>query len=472
VAALDELLGRIEDEALRADLERELGPLRAVRELGLVFERHLPEKVRLPGLPIRRGVTVEVAAELDSPTWRVAKVGAGDAHLERRGSGGVIQTDTRTLDELVVVREFGDPIYPGLRSVGRLEQGGDKPFHAVIKAENFHALEALGYTCESQVDCIYIDPPYNTGARDWKYNNDFVDSNDTFRHSKWLSFMEKRLKLAKRLLNPDDSVLIVTIDEKEYLRLGLLLEQVFPAARIQMTSVNINPAAVARNGYFGRSDEYYFFVMLGDAGVRPMTLGPEWITTKGRTHHGQIRWDLLRKSGSSPLRQGHAGTFYPVFLSSDGSQIAEIGEPIGEGVARSTLTAPAGKVIVWPIRDDGSEGRWAVGPKIARQLLESGLLKLGKFKGENTPIYYLAKGERQKITDGVYTVTGRAEDGSVITSDLEDPTRTAVPGSQWRESRLTTRPSTVRGYSPSSCPGGSSRFQSRSTRLRTHCGSS
>lgn len=64
------------------------------------------------------------------------------------------------------------------------------------------------------MDCIYIDPPYNTGARDWKYNNDYVESADAYRHSKWLRMMKKRLKLAKRLLNPKDSVLICTIDEK------------------------------------------------------------------------------------------------------------------------------------------------------------------------------------------------------------------------------------------------------------------
>ncbi len=94
-----------------------------------------------------------------------------------------------------------------------------------------------GFTHAGKVDCIYIDPPYNSGARDWKYNNDYVDDTDAYRHSKWLAFMERRLKLAKELLNPDDSVLIVTIDEKEYLRLGLLLEQTFPAARIQMVTI-------------------------------------------------------------------------------------------------------------------------------------------------------------------------------------------------------------------------------------------
>lgn len=96
------------------------------------------------------------------------------------------------------------------------------------------------------MDVIYIDPPYNTGAKDWKYNNDYVEGDDLYRHSKWLAMMERRLLAAKELLNPRDSVLIVTIDEKEYLRLGLLLEQVFPEAEIQMCTIVINPSGTSR----------------------------------------------------------------------------------------------------------------------------------------------------------------------------------------------------------------------------------
>ena len=78
------------------------------------------------------------------------------------------------------------------------------------------------YLYKKKIDCVYIDPPYNTGARDWKYNNRYVDDNDVWRHSKWLSMMEKRLKLAARLLKPD-GVLVVTIDEHEVHHLGMLL---------------------------------------------------------------------------------------------------------------------------------------------------------------------------------------------------------------------------------------------------------
>jgi DNA methylase len=101
---------------------------------------------------------------------------------------------------------------------------------------------------EGQVDCIYIDSPYNTGARDWKYNNRYVDNKDAWKHSKWLSFMEKRLRLAKRLLKPD-GVLIVTIDEHEVHHLGMLLEKLVPDAYRQMVSIVINPKGVTQGRF-------------------------------------------------------------------------------------------------------------------------------------------------------------------------------------------------------------------------------
>lgn len=438
---LNSLLDRVEktDTALARELRAQIEGLAKRREFGLNFEKHKPETVELHGRRVRVGDKVRYLAPRGSAeavrreTWIVQSIKAVEAKataLLALAEGD--EMAERLVEDLVVVADFQDPIYPGLKSTGKVERGGDKPSSAVINAENFHALEAMLFTYQGKVDVIYIDPPYNGGARDWKYNNDYVDSEDSFRHSKWLSFMERRLKMAKKLLNPQESVLIVTIDEKEYLRLGLLLEQVFVGARIQMVSVGINPAAVARNGYFGRSDEYYFFVMLGKAGVRPARLGAEWITTKGRTHLGQIRWDLLRKSGSSPHREGHAGTFYPIFVSNDGARIVRIGDSIDPDVPRQSVEPMKGEVVLWPIRDDGTEGRWAVGPSVARTIWADGFLKLGRFKGEATPIYYLAKGERRKIADGVYVVEGRAFDGSVITSNLDSSDRVLVPGTQWR----------------------------------------
>lgn len=87
----------------------------------------------------------------------------------------------------------------------------DAPWHTLIEADNYHALQLLEYLYAAQVDCIYIDPPHNTGARDWKYNNDYVDGNDGWRHSKWLSMMQRDCRLRGGALNPRSSVLIVTV---------------------------------------------------------------------------------------------------------------------------------------------------------------------------------------------------------------------------------------------------------------------
>lgn len=441
MSRLTDLIAQVKrkDPQLGGDLDREFKILSSRLPFGLNFERHSPEAVELPLRPIRKGDKVRVlpprgeTKKGDQRLWQVQAIhkATKTADLELLGAKQP-ETQSVALDDLVVVAEFRDMIYPGLVSTGKVTRGGDKPFHTVINGENYHVLKALTYTHRGKVDAIYIDPPYNTGAKDWKYNNDYVEGDDLYRHSKWLAMMERRLLVAKELLNPADSVLIVTIDEKEYLRLGLLLEQVFPEARIQMISASINPAAVARAGYFGRSDEYYFFVMMGQCGVKPIRLSDEWITTKGRTHKGDIRWDLLRKSGSSPTRDGHPETFYPFFIYEDGKSFHSVGEPIGVGADRHDTVAPDGTIAVWPIRKNGTEGRWRLKPSTVRRVLASGGLRIGEPKGETTPIYYLAEGERSKIDDGTYEVLGNRDDGSIITSTLETTDRVTVPGSQWR----------------------------------------
>ena len=258
MSRLSDLLRTLEqlDPKLAKDLDEEIRPLQKRLPFGLNFERHAPEAVELAGHRIRKGNKVRVLPPRgstergDQRLWHVDSISHGIAEVSTP-NGEERETQSVPVEDLVLVAEFRDRIYPGLRPDGSVERGGDKPFHTVINGENFHVLELLTFTHEHSVDAIYIDPPYNTGSRDWKYNNDYVEGDDLYRHSKWLAFMERRLKLAKRLLKPEDSVLIVTIDEKEYLRLGLLLEQTFPEAQIQMVSSLINPAAVARSGQLG-----------------------------------------------------------------------------------------------------------------------------------------------------------------------------------------------------------------------------
>ncbi len=224
---------KVKDVDLGRELEREFKALASRRSFGLNFERHTPETVELPGQPIRKGDKVRVlpprgsTEKGDKRLWKVVRTTKADgqraAQLDLIGADEP-ETQTVRVEDMIVVAEFRDYIYPGLVSTGKVERGGDKPFHTVINGENFHALEALTFTHRGKVDVIYIDPPYNSGASDWKYNNNYVGDEDIYRHSKWLAFMERRLQVAKELLKPSGA-LIVTIDEHEVRRLGLLLEQ-------------------------------------------------------------------------------------------------------------------------------------------------------------------------------------------------------------------------------------------------------
>lgn len=223
---LEALVSRVAelDATLASDITLQLKHAARDREFGLVFNRHMPEMVELYGRVVRRGDKVRVAGE--QPLYTVARTsGRGAERVAVVVSTTTAEVREHLVSDLVVVADFDDPIYPGLKSTGRVERGGDKPFHAVINAENFHALRALHFTHHAKVDCIYIDPPYNTGG-DLTYNDKRVAREDANRHSKWLSFMERRLKLAKELLKPT-GVIIAAIDDNEHAYLKLLMDRIF-----------------------------------------------------------------------------------------------------------------------------------------------------------------------------------------------------------------------------------------------------
>jgi adenine-specific DNA-methyltransferase len=223
MARLDDLAVEVEDPALRRKLQDAIMDLKRKQRFGLIFEEHIPETTALLGLAKQVGSIVQRRNDTSGNIlYRVISVSrSGKTTVQPLAGGESIALPAK---DLLVVKRFGDAIYPALTSIGSIRRGpDDKPHHAVINGENFHALQLFAYLYAGQVDCVYIDPPYNTGARDWKYNNRYVDQSDSWRHSKWLSMMDKRLRLTTRLLKPD-GVLIVTIDEHEVHHLGMLLE--------------------------------------------------------------------------------------------------------------------------------------------------------------------------------------------------------------------------------------------------------
>jgi adenine-specific DNA-methyltransferase len=351
MAKIEDLIQQIPDERLRKGIAAEVKALKKTKKFGLVFEEHLPETVRLPHLPVKPGELVAVKSESGNRLWRVKTIEKKIAVCDAAVEGYPSHKETNKefpVSGLVVVRSFGEPIYPALVPVDRVERGGpDKPWHLLINADNFHALQLLLYCYEGQVDVIYIDPPYNTGARDWKYNNDYVDATDAWRHSKWLSMMKKRLSLAKRLLK-SNGVLIVAIDKNELHHLLMLLETDFPEYEFTNVSVVHNPRGNITSN-FALTNENLLFII------------PRGLSVIARTRRPNKQPRKLRRWGHNSLRTVRKTMFYPIYVT--GETIVRIGKqpddnfhPSGKNVAM-----PNGEIEVWPIDQNGVERRWNFG---------------------------------------------------------------------------------------------------------------
>ena len=207
--SLDSLLTHIDDPKLRAQI-------RAAAS-GLVFER-LPE----PPLPLPKAAVAVGLHVLVDGVAGVRQVTALEQGVAVLGDGAVVPVNT-----LTVVRLPGETLLPALQPLAEVSKGepGD-PVHTIINGENLHALQLLQSTHAGLVDLIYIDPPYNTGSKTWTYNDQFGSAKDAYRHATWLSFMERRLRLAKTLLTRT-GLIIVSIDDNEHHRLRMLLDEVF-----------------------------------------------------------------------------------------------------------------------------------------------------------------------------------------------------------------------------------------------------
>ena len=433
MAAIDDIISRISDSDIKKDLLKEIEHLRSQKKFGLVFEDHLPEFTRLYELPIRKGGLVALRETKNDDQrktyYRVKEVKGNEAVCIEQNEG--MKEVALAVDEIVTIALFGQPIYPCLKHVDEVKNALDSDlWHTLIEAENYHALQLLAYLYGGMVDCIYIDPPYNTGDKSWKYNNDYVDDNDAYRHSKWLSMMKKRLLLAKKLLNPQDSVLIVTIDEKEYLRLGCLLEELFPDARIQMVSSVINSAGVSRGEEFSRSNEYLFFIKLGSSCPNALPLSDEWRGNMKREKAKKLVWNQLMRAGTNARRIDRKDLFYPLYVNYEGNKIIEIGKPLPYPEKRDTILPKPNTKIIWPIRSNGDEGNWQLKPETLNKIYDKGYVKMGRFTSRGMALSYLKEGEQNKVESGIFKIIGYRNDGSIIEGDMESE-REFIPGTQW-----------------------------------------
>lgn len=266
----------------------------------------------------------------------------------------------------------------------------EKPNHILIEGDNYHALSVLNYTHKGKIDVIYIDPPYNTGAKTWKYNNDYVDKEDQWRHSKWLSFMEKRLKLAKNLLS-QKGFLICAIDDNELFSVGLLLDEIFGEDnRVGLVTVLHNPKGRNFTKWFSANSEYMLVYTKNAlvASFNEVTIDDEikktfnLVDEKGRHY----RLEPLMRSRTETLRENKPGFWYPIYVSKDLKHI--------------TLKPIQGYHKVYPIASNGKEATWI---NLPETFDEKNREKMIIVKMEDGKVQIYRKFYEQQIFKNVWT---------------------------------------------------------------------
>ncbi|MDO4570915.1 MAG: DNA methyltransferase [Planctomycetia bacterium] len=435
MAAINDLVNQIENLELRERIQREINKMNKQKKFGLVFEEHLPECTPLYDIPVRAGSLVARKSGDMNELYTVFEIN-GKKAVCKRFEG--MEISEFSVSALVSVAKFGDPIYPCLKPIDSVCNAPDSDlWHTLIEADNYHALQLFEYLYAGKVDCIYIDPPYNTGARDWKYNNDYVDGNDTYRHSKWLSMMQKRLRIAKKLLNPKDSVLIVTIDEKEYLHLGCLLEELFPEARMQMVSTVINPKGNRRDNEFSRCEEYIYFVYIGVAAI--ISNGTDMLREMDEVEEGNgkdksVRLRaLLRQASNHGKRTDRPNLFYPLLFERETGKFVGHGPVLDITEDRNSYTPLDGVVAMWPIGANGTELTWNLQPTTLMDKHRQHFLSFGRWDGEKRTGYYLSEGQEENFKKGLYNIVGQDQDGAYVIELKSVEDRDVRPMTIWHK---------------------------------------
>ena len=240
------------------------------------------------------------------------------------------------------------------------------PNHLLIEGDNLHALTTLTFTHEKRIDIIYIDPPYNTGNKDFIYNDTFVDKEDRYRHSKWLSFMEKRLKIAKRLLS-ERGIIFISIDDNELAQLKLLCDEIFDEQNLLGIVTVAKGTTTGQDAKkFGSSVDYLLVYAKPDFLIGKIGLSEkDKKRFKRKDEKGLYSILQWRKTGNGDKREDRPNLFYPL-IAPDGTEI-------------------------FPYHPSGYESRWRGNKKHFNKLLKENKIEWIKKDNEWKPYvkYYL-----------------------------------------------------------------------------------
>ena len=382
MAQIDDQIAEVADPNLRSKIAAAVATLRRRATFGLHFERHIPEYVTLPNARVRAGSTVGLRDGSHSKPLRVVDVKGNRITCSDDIEAGVLLFYER--DQLVVLKRTGEPIYPALRLIDSVTRSDAAARHVLIEGENHGVLQLLHWTTNSRFDCIYIDPPYNTGARNWKYNNNYVDVNDSFKSSKWLSMMERRLVITRSLLKPN-GVLIIAIDDYEYSNLMLLLQsdRLFRGWNLETVVLQNNPRG-GGGSHISNTHEYAIFVIPPGTKLSPIELGID-----------EKRDYRRRGRGDRNLRTGRPNSFYAIHVDPATRRAVGVGPAFGRDDVYETGPTEDGLLRIYPLGREGLERVWRNSREgLERRLLE-GVITLEVTS--NDTIVQVIAGEQKSV---------------------------------------------------------------------------
>lgn len=277
--------------------------------------------------------------------------------------------------------------------VGSMEKVDEECNGFLINSENFQALELLQEKCSERVQNIYADPPYNTSASEIMYKN-------SYKHSSWLSLLEDRIRLGKKLLL-DSGIQCTTIDDVEQSRLSLLLQDTF-AELPETVTIRIKPSGRPIPNGFAISHEYALFSKknLGTSIARLTHSEEQAARYREKDDKGRFLWELLRKAGSNSFRENRPTMYYPLFVNTNSLIVRLPKMRYEERTSEFVLEEQplADEQIVFPIKDDGKEGRWYYG--VERAVNEQHELKAVRNNRSSFDIY-----RRRRPNEGVQPTT-------------------------------------------------------------------
>ena len=308
-----------------------------------------------------------------------------------------------------------------------IDNGGQMNF--LIEGDNLASLKLLEKTHKGQIDLIYIDPPYNTGNNDFIYDDVFIEKKDSFIHSKWLSFISERIRLARKLLT-DKGVIIISIGYQEVHNLVSLCQEIFYDR--QTVCVTVQTSGGKPNGGFTYTQEYLVFIV-------PQSFSPNAMSFTG----GIIRSPFEGLTLSTFDKTTRPNQTYPIFVDKKTMHIVGTGksltERINEGSYNGELKdyvfetdeTPEGCATLWPISSKGADCVWRL---ISSRLMNDwnrGYIKVSKNKSKVNPnefsVQYLPDGVIKKIESGELDVIGHEENAPTLKFGKNETVGSEIP---------------------------------------------